>query len=72
MEIKKTYIGKINGYDAMTCDFIPDDMEVEKEENILYPSEGYLLEKDGEQFDCIELKESDGASNYKEIKIPEE
>lgn len=72
MEIKKTYIGKINGVDAITCDFIPENMIVEEEQTILYPNDGYMLEKDGKQFDCVEIKESNDASNYKEIEIIEE
>lgn len=74
MEIKKTYYGKINGYDAMTCDFIPDNMVIEKEENILYPDDGYMLEKDGIEYDSVILDNEHKQEDYveKEIIIEEE
>ena len=71
METKKTYYGKIDGYDAMSCDYIPEDMVVEREEIILYPQEGYILEKDGEQFDCVEITDNNEINNYKELEISE-
>ena len=73
MEVKKTYYGKINGYDAMTCDYIPENMTVEREINVLYPEEGYLLEtKNGDLVDNIELLDGDSMENYIERKIEEE
>ena len=72
MNIKKTYYGKINGFDAMTCDFVPEDMTVEKEETVLYPEEGYILEKDGEQFDCYVIKKEKEAKSFSEVKLEEE
>ena len=48
-------------------------MTVEREINVLYPAEGYLLETKNEDLvDCIELLNDDSMENYTEIKIEEE
>ena len=69
---KTTYYGKINGYDAMTCDFIPENMTVERSERVLYSEENKLLLKGGEAVDYIVLEEGDSAENYEEIEISKE
>lgn len=69
---KTTYYGKINGYDAMTCDFIPEDMTVERSERVLYPGENRLLLKGNEVVDYIVLEEGDSAENYEEAEVEDD
>lgn len=43
MEIRKTYIGTINGVSGIWCGFKPDDAIIIDEKLILYPQNDYLL-----------------------------
>lgn len=80
MYIKNTYIGTINGYGAIWCGFDPREENPEAIVNeirpILYPEEGYILERisDGEQLPSVWLKDDDKQENYQEVKTetPEE
>lgn len=67
MEIRITYV--TNG--AIYCGFKPEGVEVIEEREVLYPAEGYELERDGERFSCVWLKDGDVQENYTEVKIDE-
>ena len=69
MEIKKTYVGTLGGIKGLWCGFKPEGVVVSEEREVLYPKEGYKLEKDSELFDCVWLKDGDIKENYKEVKI---
>ena len=66
MEIKTTYI--CDG--AMYCGFKPEGVEVIEERQVLYPTQGYMLEKDNEQFSSVWLKDGDTQGNYIEVEAP--
>lgn len=74
MEIRKTYIGKIDGKGAICCGHKPENLEVETELPILYPSENMLLKRksDGEVFDSVALTNGDSMENYEEVEAPKE
>jgi hypothetical protein len=69
MEIRITYI--CNG--AIYCGFKPDGVEVLEEREVLYPAEGYELERisDKERLPSVWLKDGDVQENYTEVKIDE-
>lgn len=70
MEIRITYI--CNG--AIYCGFKPDGVEVLEEREVLYPAEGYELERitDKERLSSVWLKDGDVKENYIEVKAKEE
>lgn len=69
MEIKITYV--TDG--AIYCGFKPDNVEVLEEREVLYPDEGYELERisDKERLSCVWLKDGDSQNNYVEVKLEE-
>lgn len=67
MEIKITYV--TNG--AIYCGFKPDNVEIIEERKVLYPTDGYELERNGERFSSVWLKDNDVQENYNEVKIVE-
>lgn len=72
MEVRITYKGTLNGVHGLWCGFKPEGIEVEKEISILYPAEGKILEKNGEQFTFVILEENEDIDAYTEIDEPEE
>lgn len=66
MHIKITYI--CNG--AIYCGFKPDGVEVLEEREVLYPAEGYELERitDKERLPSVWLKDGDVKENYIEVE----
>lgn len=71
MEIKTTYIGTLNGVNGFWCGFKPKGLEVTEERKVLYPKEGYDLEKDGEIFSSVWLKDGMSKNDYKEVEHKE-
>lgn len=53
---------------AIYCGFKPEGVDVKEERIVLYPEQGYKLEKDGEKFTCVWLKDGDVQENYKEVE----
>ena len=68
MYIKMTYIGTLNGIHGIWCGFKPEGAIITEEREVLYPEEGYLLERDGRNFSCVWLKNGDVKENYIEVK----
>lgn len=68
MEIRTTYV--CDG--AMYCGFKPEGVEVIEERQILYPADGYDLERisDKERLSCVWLHDDDSRDNYTEIEAP--
>mgnify|MGYP006935980172 CR=1 FL=1 len=71
MEIRTTYIGTLNGVYGFWCGFKPEGLEVTEERKVLYPTEGYDLEKDGEIFSSVWLKDGMSEEDYKEVEHKE-
>lgn len=71
MEIRITYIGTLNGVEGMWCGFKPESVTIEEERQVLYPAEGYELEKDGERFSAVWLQDGDSPKNYTEVPYVE-
>ena len=74
MEIKITYVGKLNGIKGMWCGFKPEGLEVIEERAVLFPSEGKILQrKDDEKIQeaAVWLKDTT-EEDWIEIDIPEE
>lgn len=71
MFTKTTYIGTLNGVHGIWCGFLPEGVVVEEERLVLYPEEGYELERDGERYSAVWLKDGDNATNYTEIEMEE-
>ena len=67
MEIKTTYIGTLNGIHGIWCGFCPEGVEVSEEREVLIPAAGYELERDGEKFASVWLKDGDKKENYTEV-----
>lgn len=71
MEIKSTYIGiNKDGIQGIWCGFLPSDVTLIEEKEILYPSEGCILQHiESEVFmDAVELLVGDSIENYREIE----
>ena len=43
MDIRKTYIGTLNGINGIWCGFCPENAIITEEKLVLYPKDGYLL-----------------------------
>lgn len=71
MRIVKTYVGTLDGVSGMWCGFKPDGAEITEVRDVLFPDDGQELEKDGETFSAVWLKDGDTKFNYKEIEIKE-
>ena len=71
MEIKITYVGKLNGVNGMWCGFKPEGAVIEEEREVLYPAEGYSLRRIATQevFSAVWLKDGDVKENYEEIPM---
>ena len=72
MRIITTYVGTLNGVSGMWCGFKPEGAKIEEERDVLFPDDGQLLEKDGETFSAVWLKDEDTRFNYKEVEINDE
>lgn len=72
MRVKTTYVGTLNGVKGLWCGSKPKGIKVEEERKVLVPKEGYELEKDGETFSAVWLKDGDVKENYKEKEIVNE
>lgn len=70
MEIRTTYVCD----NAIYCGFKPEGVKVKEKRFILYPSEGFVLERvsDKKQFHSIWLKDGDTEENYTEIEEKKE
>lgn len=71
MEIRITYVGSLKGVQGMWCGFKPKSAKIQEERQVLYPAEGYELEKDGERFSAVWLKDGDSPENYTEVPYVE-
>lgn len=71
MQVKVTFVGTLNGIHGIWCGFRPEGAKIKEARPILYPEEGYLLEKDGETYSSVWLKDGDEEENYTEVKISE-
>ena len=69
MEVRITYVGKLNEVNGMWCGFKPKGVKVQEERKVLYPAEGYELEKDGQRFSSVWLKDDDKPENYNEVPV---
>lgn len=69
MQIKTTYIGKLNGINGIWCDFKPEKAIIKEEYNILYPSPNKKLQnkQTKEIFSSVLLTDDDFKENYTEI-----
>lgn len=70
MYIKTTYIGTLDGVAGIWCGFKPEGAIITEERDVLYPEEGYELERisDGERFSAIWLKDGNVKENYIEVE----
>jgi len=74
MYTKTTYVGyyTATGVHAMWCGELPTGigLHVDEEREVLYPEEGYILERiaDGEHFTAVWLKDGDVKENYIEVE----
>lgn len=71
MYIKTTYIGTLNGETGMWCGFLPEDVVVEEERQVLYPEENYSLRRIStlEVLSSVWLQNGDVQENYEEIPM---
>ncbi len=69
MEIKRTYIGILDGKRGFFCGFKPANLILEEEREVLCPSENKLLvrKSNEEIFSAVWLKNGDQPENYEEI-----
>ena len=72
MRMIKTYVGTLDGVSGMWCGFKPEGAEIDEVRDVLFPDDGQLLEKDGETFSAVWLKDGDTKFNYKEVEIDDE
>lgn len=74
MEIKITYVGKLNGVPGMWCGFCPEGAVIEEERQVLYPEVNYSLRKitTQEVFSAVWLKDGDKQENYEEIPMEQD
>jgi hypothetical protein len=49
-----------------------EDEATFEDRQILYPESGYELEKNGERFSCVWLKDGDSPENYTEVEAAPE
>lgn len=69
MKIETTYVGTLNGTYGMFCGFQPEGLVVEDVRQILFPEEGYELQKGSQRFKFVWLKDGDVQSNYTEVEV---
>lgn len=69
MQIKTTYIGKLNGINGVWCNFKPQNLIVKEEYSILYPSANKKLKhkQTKEIFSSVILTNGDSKENYTEV-----
>lgn len=69
MQIKTTYIGKLNGINGVWCDFKPENLIVKEEYSVLYPSPNKKLKHKQTQeiFNSVLLINGEVKENYTEI-----
>lgn len=69
MRVKTTYVGIKDGIRGIWCGSKPKGVEITEERKVLVPKAGYELEKNGERFSSVWLKDDDVKENYKEVEI---
>lgn len=71
MTIKITYVGTLNGVAGIWCGFRPEGAIITEERQVLYPQEGFELERisDKERLSAVWLQNGDTQENYTEVEI---
>ena len=69
MEIRITYVGRLNGINGIWCGFNPDGLEVDEERLVLYPAEGYKLKNkiSGETLSAVWINSEEQQNDWEEI-----
>lgn len=70
MEIKETFVGKLNGVFGVWCGFKPEKAVITDIKKILIADEGKILKhkETGELTNTVCLKNGDTEENYEEIE----